>query len=90
MKNMLWIEEIVESKPAPKFLTNSKIQALYFLSMYFSVLFRLSVEINVSSLLYRKIVEMRTVEPESSFFFGNLYCTCKVPKIYDQQPQVLP
>jgi hypothetical protein len=52
--------------------------------MYFFVLFLLSVEIDVSSLLYRKIVEMRIVEPESSFFSGNLYCTLKVPKIYDE------
>ncbi len=90
MENMLWIEEIVESKPAPQFLTNSRIQALIFLSMYIFVLFRLSIEMDASSRLYGKIVETRTVEPESSCILEIFIACVKSPKIYDQQPQVLP
>ncbi len=32
MENMLWIEEIVESKPAPQFLTNSRIDIAGFVN----------------------------------------------------------
>jgi hypothetical protein len=34
MKNMLWIEEIVESKPAPQFLTNSRIDIAGFVNTH--------------------------------------------------------
>jgi len=32
MEHMLWIEEIVESKPAPQFLTNSRIDIAGFVN----------------------------------------------------------
>jgi hypothetical protein len=32
MENMLWIEEIAESKPAPQFLTNSRIDIAGFVN----------------------------------------------------------
>ncbi len=32
MENMLWIEEIVESKPAPQILTNSRIDIAGFVN----------------------------------------------------------
>ncbi len=34
MENMLWIEEIVESKPAPQFLTNSRIDIAAFVNTH--------------------------------------------------------
>jgi hypothetical protein len=38
MENMLWIEEIVESKPAPQFLTNSRIDIAGFVNTHKVVL----------------------------------------------------
>ncbi len=84
---MLWIEEIVESKPDPQFFTNSRIQALFFLSMYFFVLFQLSIEMDVSSLLYRKIVETRAVELESSFFLEIFIARLKSQKFLINSPR---
>jgi hypothetical protein len=34
MENMLWIEEIVQSKPAPQFLTNSRIDIAGFVNTH--------------------------------------------------------
>jgi hypothetical protein len=34
MENILWVEEIVESKPAPQFLTNSRIDIAGFVNSH--------------------------------------------------------